>query len=624
MIYTHGPWFKDEHGRTLLLRGINVGGSSKVPTHPDGATYRRENFFNTRNVSFVDRPFPLHEADTHFARLKQWGLDFVRFLVTWEAIEHAGPGCYDEAYLDYLYQIARKAAKYDINLFIDPHQDVWSRFSGGDGAPGWTFDLIGMDITHFAETNAAIVHATHGDPFPRMIWPTNGDKLAAATMFTLFFGGNDFAPQIHIEGEPIQDYLQRHYIQAIGQVAQRLRDLPNVIGYDTLNEPLAGYIGCPDLRRLMGELQLGEAPTPFQSMVLGEGLPQTIGYWMITLIGPLQVGWRRLNPRGTRAWKTGNGCIWRQHGVWDCDARGKPHLLRPDYFAATHGQPVHFHRDYFLPFARRYAEHIRKIDPKAILFVEGIPARDEILWGPDDPGNIVHAAHWYDSLTLITKWFVPWLTFDVYQRQVVLGATHVKRAFRNHLAAIKNITRDQMGEIPVLIGEFGIPFDLYDGQAYRHGDYTVQTQALDYSFQAIEKNLLSATLWNYTADNNHAHGDQWNDEDLSLFSPDGLGPTTDLNAGGRALAAAVRPYARAVAGEPLAMAFDLQHRRFTFEFRHDPALTAPTEFFIPALQYPQGYQITLSDGEYQRDEENQRLLYRHSLNQPTHHIEVKP
>ena len=33
-------------------------------------------------------------------------------------------------------------------------------------------------MTRFAETGAAIVHATHGDPFPRMIWPTNGSKLA--------------------------------------------------------------------------------------------------------------------------------------------------------------------------------------------------------------------------------------------------------------------------------------------------------------------------------------------------------------------------------------------------------------------------------------------------------------
>ena len=37
---------------------------------------------------------------------------------------------------------------------------------------------------------------------------------------------------------------------------------------------------------------------------------------------------------------------------------------------------------------------------------------------------------------------------------------------------------------------------------------------------ALEENFASFTLWNYTADNTNTHGDQWNDEDLSLFSRD--------------------------------------------------------------------------------------------------------
>ena len=121
-----------------MLRGVNLGGSSKVPYTPNGATHLREKFFDHRHVSFIGRPFPLEEADEHFGRLRTWGLTFLRFLVTWEAIEHAGPGIYDLDYLDYLHAIIQKAAEHGLTVFIDPHQDVWSRFSGGDGAPGWT------------------------------------------------------------------------------------------------------------------------------------------------------------------------------------------------------------------------------------------------------------------------------------------------------------------------------------------------------------------------------------------------------------------------------------------------------------------------------------------------------
>ncbi len=185
----------------------------------------------------------------------------------------AGPGQYDEAYLDYLRAVVKKAGEHGLALFIDPHEDVWSRFTGGDGAPGWTLEAVGFDLTRLAETGAAVVHQTHGDPFPRMIWPTNNHKLAAASMWTLFFGGNDFAPETKIEGEPAQDYLQRHYIAAIQKVAERLADFEHVLGYDTLNEPAAGYIALPTLEAAPWPLKIGPSPTPFQSMLLGRGLP---------------------------------------------------------------------------------------------------------------------------------------------------------------------------------------------------------------------------------------------------------------------------------------------------------------------------------------------------------------
>ncbi|RPJ52402.1 MAG: hypothetical protein EHM21_00235, partial [Chloroflexi bacterium] len=203
-VHTRGPWFQDPSGRTLILRGVNLSGSSKVPARPNGATHLIEGFFEHLDVSFVGRPFPLEEADEHYTRLRKWGLTTLRFLVTWEAVEHAGPGQYDQDYLDYLYEVVKKAGDYGFNVIIDPHQDVWSRFSGGDGAPGWTLEAVGFTLPLLHETGAAIVHQVHGDPFPPMVWPTNGARLAAATMFTLFFGGNDFAPHTLIEGEPAQ------------------------------------------------------------------------------------------------------------------------------------------------------------------------------------------------------------------------------------------------------------------------------------------------------------------------------------------------------------------------------------------------------------------------------------
>ena len=246
-IKIEGSHFKDESGRILMLRGVNLGGSSKIPASPAIPTHDHYQFYSNK-ISFINRPFPLKDADEHFTRLKSWGLNFIRFLVTWEAIEHEGPGIYDRQYLDYVYEIVNKAKEYDLKVFIDPHQDVWSRFSGGDGAPLWTLETVGLDVKQFRESEAAILHHYYQDKYPQMIWPTNYAKLACATMFTLFFGGNDFAPALKINDQPVQEFLQGHYINAIKQVAKRLTNLDNVVGYDTLNEPSAGWIGWKNLK----------------------------------------------------------------------------------------------------------------------------------------------------------------------------------------------------------------------------------------------------------------------------------------------------------------------------------------------------------------------------------------
>ena len=167
-------------------------------------------------------------------------------------------------------------------------------------------------------------------------------------------------------------------------------------------------------------------------------------------------------------------------------------------------------------------------------------------------------------------------------------------------------------------------------RAYRTGDFSLQARAMDASFQAMEANLVSCTLWNYTADNNNLRGDQWNDEDLSIFSRDQQGeasrrdPMAHLDEGGRALPAVVRPYARATAGEPLRMRFDVRTRGFEFEFRHDAAVSAPTEIFLPEYQYPHGCRVEVSDGTYQVDPATRTLVYRHSTERQVHRIQVKP
>lgn len=119
-----GQTFRDQRNREITLRGINVAGEAKYPKTPDVPSYVLENFFDADNVSFVGRPFSLGDAHMHFARLRKWGYNTIRYIFTWEAIEHSGPGIYDEEWISYTIETLRAAKGYGFYVFMDPHQDV--------------------------------------------------------------------------------------------------------------------------------------------------------------------------------------------------------------------------------------------------------------------------------------------------------------------------------------------------------------------------------------------------------------------------------------------------------------------------------------------------------------------
>eukprot|EP00985_Skeletonema_marinoi_P034010 scaffold42821_cov256-Skeletonema_marinoi.AAC.1 len=163
MLTTKNGEFVDEHGRVVNLRGINLGGSSKIPTNTT------TNWLDAKTTTFVNRPFPISEASLHFERIRACGFTLIRFIVTWEAIEHEGPGIYDHEYIKYVRAILEKANEYNIQIYIDPHQDVWSRWTGGDGAPLWTLEKVGFDLYAKKPLVKVIVLQKEGKerPFPR-------------------------------------------------------------------------------------------------------------------------------------------------------------------------------------------------------------------------------------------------------------------------------------------------------------------------------------------------------------------------------------------------------------------------------------------------------------------------
>jgi hypothetical protein len=399
----------------LFLRGVNLSGSVKQPINQPS----HKNQFD-KDITFVGRPFPISEAYEHFKRLSSWGFNFLRFNITWEAIEHKGPGIYDHDYINYVIAVLLKAKEYGFKVFIDPHQDVWSRFTGGSGAPLWTLDCVGFEVENLTDTKATILHCTFTDKmnFPKMIWPTNYFKLACATMFTLFFAGKIYAPDLLIGDQNIQDYLQNHYFNAVCELAKHIHMTPGlendvVVGYDTLNEPSPGWIGVEDITQISKdqELRKGLTPSPFQAMLLGQGRKvDKIQVWDMSSIGPIKIDDENVKASGIKAWK--NDCIWAKHGLWDLESEK---ILLPHYFKTfpKTGEIIDFLADCWKPFVNDFTTAIRKVHVDSIIFVEPPVNALPPIWEKNDiKGSICYAPHWYDGLTLVSKHYNAWYNVD--------------------------------------------------------------------------------------------------------------------------------------------------------------------------------------------------------------------
>lgn len=381
-----------------------------------------------------------------------------------------------------------------------------------------------------------------------------------------------------------------------------------------MNEPSAGYIGYPDLasERFLQVLN-GTTPSPFDGMAAGAGFRRTVPVYRMTLLGFLRTGRRLINPEGASAWLPGAGCPWLRHGVWA--VRGDaPVLLRPDYFTTIGGRRVSFGADFLRPFYARIGREIRSFRSDTVLFIEDEPRWSGLRWSTADGEGAIHAGHWYDALTMFSKRRIPWLCVDGRTLRPAIGRRAVAASFRRQVGEIADAARERLGGIPSFVGEFGLPFDLDGGRAFRTGDFRNQAAALGAYCDALDANLLGGTLWNYTADNTHADGDGWNGEDFSAYCRE--------DGGGRAVEGFCRPYAMRVAGIPTLMRYDRRRRRFNLSYRSDPAARGGTDVFVPSHLARGGFVVRVSDGTWRHDAERQLLVWAHDPARSGHEIAV--
>lgn len=636
--------FIDESGRVIILRGVNLAGIS-ISYQPNGATHIKdkwppEDFLNT---SWIGRPFPLEESDEHFKRLRAWGFNCVRMLSSWEAVEHAGPYEFDDEYIEYFTEIVRKAGEYKLNVFINFHQDVWSRATGGDGHPLWLYNKVGLDYSKFDEADAAINMQNLWDPDPKknrygkMVWGENSKLFPPSTMWTLFWAGSDFTPKFLIEDEAsgesvtIEEYMQLHFTASTEKIAEPLANMKHVFGFNPINEPSMGYIGKSVGKRVLkleikedgqyNEPLPGIAWSPLDTMAAAAGYSRDIeelGFSLFKGFSPKRT--ITVNPNKIRVWNKDAEDFWETHGVWGI-INEEPVALKENYFQKVKDRIVDFTSDYLVPFHKRIAKAVRKYNKNWLLLIENDPSLNGSVrykgWPKEMPENSVNAFHWYDLIQLALKRFFWPLTLDIVKIRPVWGMKGIQRMYARQMKPQIELSKEvNDGNFPLLVGEFGIAMDMKGGKAFKNWNkkrekaFKKHAKIINLMYNALDELLLSGTHWNYASFNRNEFGDMWNQEDLSIYSKDQeIEPFSEnIYSGARGIGGFCRPYARKIAGIPSLMKFDWKSGVFKLIFEHDKNINKPTEIFVPNYQYPTGFNVGVKGATIIKDAKNQRIF----------------
>lgn len=188
-ISVSGTRFIDEQGGTVILRGLNVAGNSKVP-----------DFMPIKRAALLDP-------------LQAWGVNVIRLLFTWEAYEPQR-GQYNDAYLAYVDNVVRWAKERNIYVIMDFHQDAFSRYNVGgcgEGFPSWA---VPPEVKKATPNN------------------TNSCKLWGALMIS------DFDMHTSWHHFYANTYgVRDRYLEMVDRVSAHYAGNATVLGYDLLNEP---------------------------------------------------------------------------------------------------------------------------------------------------------------------------------------------------------------------------------------------------------------------------------------------------------------------------------------------------------------------------------------------------
>ena len=603
-VHTDLTYLKDGYGRYLNVHGVNLGGSTKTPfTWPWGPEPNQVDFQGL-DFSYIDRPFPVEEADHWFGQMNDLGFSTIRLMVVWEAIEPDEKGVYNEEYLDYIEQIVAKAEEHGIYVLMDMHQDMFSRHlmtrmnehpyetladagvedvdviaasvttlvtpysdtMRGDGAPRWAVEAAlphkNMDSIHWGD--------------PSLLGNLDLDAINALVDLIEQFTGSEGG------SEELPDWAG-YFIQNLPSSPYGIEETTNLLPWSfwglnnatsmDLEQCWASFFAGADVypgytiegQNVQDYLQEAYANSWRQVAMRVKGHDNVIGYdlmnepnsiFLVLAAGALllQTGLSdSISPMlidllGEEMGQQMNDILL---GLQLIPMDTEEETIRNWGFEqadlmAIIGLNIGFDHNYLEPFYSRVGQAIQEEDPGAVIWIEQTAGLNVVVGGGMNGQMEVNlrAPEGIDQLVYAPHWYP-----DIYP---MVGLVREPRDFtveeirhRDYTAQIDEVAARawySLGNVPVVFGEFGTYYNYNGIEQSIEEDYRVSAEILDNYYEAFEESFTGGIQWVFTTDNSYEEGDWWNGEDFSVIDPYGE-PRGEL--------AYSRPYARAMAGKPV-------------------------------------------------------------------------
>lgn len=446
----------------------------------------------------------------------------------------------------------------------------------------------------------------------------------------------------------VKDYLQTGYINSWIKVVEAVKDMPNIIGYDLINEPPGGFLMLTIMSAYFSSEFNPQSVKNLLTDFVGEEKAESL-YRLIFLLNllPLFPTDSYFEDRYVNAHKkeiydyvTSHQNEYEDWLATDeekykkqtegMNEEDKSAFLKTRFYIDAHREEIEkekaeykktlrrqYEADnidtfatldlnmnfvvYLVDLYRKIGVAIQQVDPNAIIWLEeGGGALDSLLGGtigtvnlykPEELKQVVFTPHWYPDIYPFFGINSPPRDFTVEEWRVQDFTPYIKEK----VDAVKGT----FGLMPTVFGEFGTYFNYNGIENSKASGYRISAEILDNYYEAFENLFLSRMLWCFSANNSYEKGDLWNYEDFSIVDPNGKP---------RAERAFSRPYPKFLSGKPREMHFYSDYHYYdSSKGKLDPwrefymsmeskESDMPTEIFIPSVQYGDGFYIWLSDG----------------------------